>query len=165
MRAWLWLLIGFVAGAGAGAGGMLIAFPFLFPPVIVAEAAPEAGASTIKAGSFRFDETAKGRDAVHWANGSGGVYQSGGVTTVRLDDDFVAGPGPNYWIYLNTVPVGDETDFLADTKRVRIAPLKSFKGGQNFALPADVKFGEFATLTIWCESFSAYIASAALPKS
>ena len=165
MRKWLALafLAGVLLGATAGAGGMLIAFPFLFPPPIVAEAAP-AGAATGQVGAFQFDEQAPGRDLVHWANGSGGVYRVDGATVIRLGDDFKAGPGPNYWIYLNTGPVRDAASFNADKGRVRVAQLKSFTGGQNYVLPPDIELGRFHTVTIWCESFSVYIGSAVLPK-
>ena len=166
MRKWLAVafLAGAVLGAIAGAGGMLIAFPFLFPPPVVAERAPDAAAAS-QVGTFKFDEQAPGRDLVHWANGSGGVYRAGGSTVIRFGDDFQAGPGPNYWIYLNTVPVGDSASFKADKGRVRIAQLKSFTGGQNYVLPPGTELGRFHTVTIWCESFSVYIGSAVLPKS
>jgi hypothetical protein len=163
-----WLAVAFLAGAVlgtiAGAGGMLIAFPFLFPPPVVAERAPDAAAAS-QVGTFKFDEKAPGRDLVHWADGSGGVYRAGGSTVIRFGEDFQAGPGPNYWIYLNTVPVGDSASFKADKGRVRIAQLKSFTGGQNYVLPPDTELGRFHTVTIWCESFSVYIGSAVLPKS
>jgi hypothetical protein len=165
VRKWLALafLAGAVLGAVAGAGGMLIAFPFLFPPPVVAEKAP-AGTAGVQIGTIEFDEQAPGRDLVHWANGSGGVYRVDGATVIRFGDDFKSGPGPNYWIYLNTVPVRDTASFKADTGRVRIAQLKSFTGGQNYVLPADIDVGRFHTVTIWCESFSVYIGSAVLPK-
>ncbi|MFZ1103005.1 MAG: DM13 domain-containing protein [Hyphomicrobiaceae bacterium] len=166
MRKWLAVafLAGAVLGAIAGAGGMLIAFPFLFPPPVVAERAPDAAAAS-QVGTFKFDEQAPGRDLVHWANGSGGVFRMSGSTVIRFGDDFQAGPGPNYWIYLNTVPVGDSASFKADKGRVRIAQLKSFTGGQNYVLPPGTELGRFHTVTIWCESFSVYIGSAVLPKS
>jgi hypothetical protein len=165
MRKWLALafLAGVVLGAIAGAGGMLIAFPFLFPPPVVAEKAP-AAATASQVGTFQFDEKAPGRDLVHWANGTGGVYRADGATVIRFGEDFTAGPGPNYWVYLNTGPVLDTASFKADKGRVRIAQLKSFSGGQNYVLPPDVDLGRFHTVTIWCESFSVYIGSAVLPK-
>jgi hypothetical protein len=156
-------LAGTVLGAIGGAGSMLIAFPFLFPPPVVAERAP-AGEGSRQLGTFRFDEQAPGRDLVHWADGAGAVYRAGGSIVIRFGDDFKAGPGPNYWIYLNTVPVGDTATFKADAGRVRIAQLKSFTGGQNYTLPPDIDVGRFHTVTIWCESFSVYIGSAVLPK-
>lgn len=162
-----WLVLAFLAGATlggvAGAGGMLIAFPFLFPPPVVAERAPAAATSS-QVGTFQFDEQAPGRDLVHWANGSGSVYKADSATVIRFEDDFKAGPGPNYWVYLNTQPVVDTASFKADKGRVRIAQLKSFTGGQNYVLPPGIDLGRFHTVSIWCESFSVYIGSAVLPQ-
>jgi hypothetical protein len=167
MGRWLGFIAGLLLGGAAGTGGMLVAFPFLFPPPVVADKAPEvtsgeAGVALL--GSFRFDEMAVGRDLIHWANGGGGVYRDGDMTIVRFDDSFEAGPGPNYWVYLNTVPVGDEDAFNADSRRLKLAPLKSFSGGQNYLLPAAVRVGDFHTVTVWCESFGVYIGSAVLPE-
>jgi hypothetical protein len=124
---WIAFVLGGVLGVVAGAGGMLIAFPFLFPPPVVSEAPPGAGATTVsRIGTFRFDEQAPGRDLVHWANGTGAIYRADRTVVIRLDENFRAGPGPNYWVYLNTVPVGEESAFRADAGRVKLAPLKSF---------------------------------------
>jgi len=63
---------GGILGIAVGAGGTLIAFPFLFPPPVANDAAPkpvDAAAPAMIA--FRLDETAPGRDPVHWADGSG----------------------------------------------------------------------------------------------
>ncbi len=167
MGRWLTFVFGLVIGGGAGAGGMFVAFPFLFPPPVVAEEAPavstEEGAANLL-GTFRFDEMAEGRDLIHWANGTGGVFRDGPMTILRFDDGFEAGPGPNYWVYLNTVAVGEEEAFNADAGRLKLAPLKAFSGGQNYPLPPDVRIEDFHTVTVWCESFGVYIGSAPLPS-
>ena len=160
----LTFVIGGVLGAAGGAGAMLVAYPFLFPPPVSADAAPAALPDAAAAITFRFDDSAPGRDAVHWANGSGRVMRTAQGWVLRLDADFKAGPGPNFWIYLNTRAVGDERDFEGDSGRVRIAPLKSFAGAQNFVLPASIDPTGFHSVTIWCESFSQYIASGALQR-
>jgi hypothetical protein len=164
MRGWIGFISAGVLGLIAGAGAMLVAFPFIFPPPIVSER-PPVGTTISQIGSFRFDETAPGRDFVHWANGSGGVYRADQMTVLRFNDDFKSGPGPNYWVYLNTVPVGDTRAFTADAGRVRIAQLKSFTGSQNYTLPPGIDLAKFHTVTIWCESFSVYIGSAVLPRT
>lgn len=163
MKSWLAFAVGVLVGSAVGGTAMFVAYPFLFPPPVVAERPPEAEGVTER-GSFKFDETSPGRDAVHWANGTGRIYTSPRETVVRLDDTFEAGPGPNFWIYLNSVPVGDEASFASDTKRLKIAPLKSFTGGQNYVVPAGVRMENYAAVTIWCESFSAFIATAQLPR-
>ena len=103
--------------------------------------------------TFTLDRNAPGRDPVHWANGSGTIITTAQGAVLRLNGDFEAGPGPNFWVYLNTRAVGDEAEFNADAGRVKIAPLKSFKGSQNFMLPEGLDPAQFHTVTIWCESF------------
>ena len=152
---------GGVLGVVAGAAAMLIAYPFIFPPPVAADAAPVARAAAI-ASTFRFDASAPGRDAVHWADGTGSMIPTDDGWVLRLDANFKAGPGPNFWIYLNTRAVGDEGDFLADGKRVRLAPLRAFEGAQNYVVPATLDPKAFHSVTVWCESFGAYIASGAL---
>jgi len=159
------LTLGILLGVVAGAGGMLIVHPFVFSPPVVNEAAPKtADAATSAMITFNLDENAPGRDPVHWANGSGSVIRTAQGEVLRLNGDFEAGPGPNFWVYLNTRAVGEEKDFNADAGRVKIAPLKSFIGAQNFMLPEGLDITKFHTVTIWCESFGAYIASGMLNK-
>ena len=161
-----------IGSAGAfilGAGAMLIAFPFLFPPPVLNEAAPvaamlagpEAGKQKLE---FEFDQKAPGRDFIHWANGSGALLRTKQGWVLRLEKNFEAGPGPNYWIYFNTRGTGEEKDFLADSARVKLAPLRAFKGAQNYPLPMGIDPEKFHTITIWCESFGVYIGSAVLKK-
>lgn len=160
---------GSFGGVVAGAMAMLIAFPFIFPPPALNEppprqeilSAPQSGPARV---AMRFDENAPGRDPLHWANGTGALIHTTGGWVLRFDEDFEAGPGPNYWIYLNTRAVGEESDFNADKGRVKLHPLRSFTGGQNYPLPADLDPRAFHTVTIWCEAFSVYIGSAALAK-
>lgn len=161
---------GSIGGLVAGAGAMLIAFPFIFPPPVLNEpppaqeiiAGPEAGRNRI---GFVFDEKAPGRDFIHWANGTGALIRTKQGWMLRLDGNFIAGPGPNYWIYFNTRATGEEKDFRADDARVRLAPLRSFKGSQNYMIPAEIDPEKFHTVTIWCESFGVYIGSAVLAKN
>ncbi len=152
---------GGLLGTAAGSVGMLIAFPYLFPPAPASDAAPSAAAA---AAAFRFDEMAPGRDAVHWANGSGRLLKTEAGWVLRLEADFKSGPGPNYWIYFNTRPVGRASEFTADAGRTRLAKLRSFEGAQNYPLPTDVDPAKFHTVTVWCESFSQYIGSGALER-
>lgn len=152
---------GLSAGLAGGAGAMLIAFPFIFPPPVLNEPPPDNATSATRS-IFEFDKTAPGRDLVHWANGTGAIIPTGVGHVLRFNEDFEAGPGPNYWIYLNTRSVGDETDFKVDAARQRIAPLRAFKGGQNYPLPSTIDISAFHTVTIWCEPFGVYIGSARL---
>ena len=160
----------FVAGGALGfAGGalaMLLAFPFLFMNEAGNEAALAEEISSTRAAA-RFDEGAPGQDAAHWGKGELKIYEAaGGGYILELQKDFEVGPGPNFWIYANSkADIGDEADFNQDEGRVRLAKLKNFRGSQVYQLGG--KAGEALAgaraITIWCESFGQYIASANLP--
>lgn len=160
---------GSFGGLALGAGAMLFFFPFIFPPPVLSEAPPAGeilasqtpGRTRI---AFEFDRNAPGRDLIHWANGTGALIKTQQGWVLRFNQEFEAGPGPNYWIYFNTRAVGDEADFNADKARVKLGPLRSFKGTQNYPVPAAIDPEAFHTVSIWCESFGVYIGSAALPK-
>ncbi len=157
-------LCGGVLGVMAGAGGMLLAFPFLFPPPVVNETvAAMAGRDVPALVEARFREGVAGQDAAHWGRGGVRVYPGDdGNALIELQPDFEVGPGPNFWVYLNTRGgIDDEAGFEADSGRVRIARLKSFTGSQVYAADAQTWAGAGA-VTIWCESFGQYIASADL---
>jgi hypothetical protein len=160
---------GSIGGLALGAGAMLFLFPFLFPPPELSEEPPVeaiiADQTAVRTRiAFEFDRDAPGRDFIHWANGTGALIRTQQGWVLRFNQEFEAGPGPNYWIYLNKSPVGDEDDFNADTARVKMSQLRSFKGGQNYPVPVSIDPEAFHTVTIWCESFGVYIGSAALPR-
>ena len=163
----------FVYGFVAGTAAMLFAFPFLFPPAPADDPAPRAALGTAPqpaAGAapalgFRFDEAAPGRDRLHWANGTGRFVRTADGWVLRLEGDFHAGPGPDFWIYLNTRAVGEERDFQADAGRVKLTRLRSFDGAQNYRLPPGIEPAAFHTVTIWCERFGMYIGSGAVLAS
>ena len=163
MKKLLLFLGGGVLGAFAGAGGMLIAFPFIFPPPQVNET---AAAGLPPVGETRFREDSAGQDAGHWGRGGVKFYRAeDGSVLAELQADFEVGPGPNFWIYLNqSAGVEDEEDFLADAERIRTHKIKSFSGSQVYKLDAQ-EFANARALTIWCESFGQYIASADLPQA
>lgn len=161
-----WFVVGGLLGAVGGAGAMLIAFPYLFPPPTLNESVNAMDAAATVAGESRFREDAPGQDAVHWARGGVRWYRaSDGKVLLELQGDFEAGAGPNYWIYLNTqADIDDESDFLDDQARVKLAKLRSFSGSQVYEADAGAFAGARA-LTIWCETFGQYIASANIPPA
>lgn len=158
------IVIGGVIGIAAGAGGMLVAFPFLFPPPAVNETvAAMAGRDVAVLKETRFREDTTGQDAAHWGRGGVKAYRSDdGDVLIELQPDFEVGPGPNFWVYLNTRGgIDDEADFEADAGRQQVVRLKSFTGSQVYRTDADA-FEAAGAVTIWCESFGQYIASADL---
>ena len=161
-KALMFFVLGGVLGVGAGAGAMLIAFPFIFPPPAVNEKVA-VGVGFI--GESYFREGADGQDAGHWGRGGVKFYRADdGTVLAELQEDFVVGAGPNFWLYLNSRgEINNEDDFLSDTARLRLQKIKSFTGSQVYKLAA-AQYAAAGSLTIWCESFNQYIASANLPQ-
>ena len=152
-------LVGGIAGFVAGLGVMLAAFPFLFPPPMVNETV--SNATYQKVVETRFRQNVIGHDIGHWGRGDVAVYRKpDGNYAIEFAANFEVGPGPNFWIYINAEEnIDDELDFQNDVKRIRLTKLKSFRGSQVYEVSqADIEDG--AAITIWCESFNEYIASA-----
>lgn len=154
----LMLALGLAAGMAAGGGAMLVAFPFLFPPQVAADAAPDAPA--VRAGRFVVD--APSRDRWHWADGGVSLHRDAEGWVLRLDEDFRTGPGPDFHVYLNAAGTGTEAAFLADKERRLVARLRAFEGGQNYRLPNGFAPDDLHAVTIWCEQFGEYIGHAEL---
>ena len=162
MRFFLGLVIGGILGVVVGGGGMLVVYPFLFPPPVVNETVSvAAGLEIVDEISLRTGVA--GQDAGHWGMGDIKVYRNdSGNYLVEFQANFEVGPGPNFWLYTNTrADVNEEDDFNSDTDRKKIAKIKSFTGSQIYEIPAADMSGSKA-LTIWCETFGQYIASANL---
>ena len=158
------VLCALVLGAVAGAGGMLVAFPYLFPPAPLGESVVVVDEQTLErtlGGTFRTDST--GQDKLHWGRGTVELFvSSSGYSLLQLGEDFEVGPGPNFWIYLSSTPgIEQESDFIADEARTRLAKLKSFTGAQVYPVERDLALYA-RSITIWCETFGQYIASADL---
>jgi hypothetical protein len=167
------LLIGLALGITGGAGGMLVAFPYVFPPEPVDEAAPlvagDQPADTRLVFSFRFDERAEARDFLHWANGGGMIIRTAEGFALHLDARFASAAGPDFRLYLNTRAIATKADFEGDAGKVEIRKLKAFKGSQTYALPREVAGkpldpSAFHSVTIWCKFFNAYVGTAPIEK-
>ncbi len=164
MKSFLFFVFGGILGAVAGGGGMLLAFPFIFPPAQVNESVQGYGEAALL-GESHFRKDSPGQDAGHWGRGGIKFYRAAdGSVLAELQEDFEVGPGPNFWIYLNSVKnIETEKDFLADGARIKIHKIKSFSGAQVYKLDGE-EFSGSRALTVWCESFNQYIASADLPE-
>ena len=165
MKIWITLIAGGLCGIIIGAGGMLIAFPFIFPPPEVNEKV-SAMAVTEEILTTPFREGVDGQDGAHWGRGDVKVYRgASGNYVLEIQDNFEVGPGPNFWIYLNTAAdIDNEADFQKDAARKKIAKLKSFRGSQVYHIN-EADYESAGAVTIWCESFGQYIASANLENA
>ena len=153
----LGVVIGGVMGAIVGAAGMLFVYPFIFLNHIVAdETLANADTMTLRAsGAFIH---ANPSDPVHYGMGKVTLFDD----TVRLEPDFVVGPGPKYKVLLHTSRGIRKTGDIHAARYVDLGPLRAFKGSQNYAIPADLKLDDFHSVVIWCEAFDVLISPADL---
>lgn len=157
----IFFIVGGFLGFVAGAGAMLIAFPFIFAPPVLNESVSDTTSDTQLISEIKLRDDDPGQDSGHWGRGSIKIYEKqGGDIYLELQSDFAVGPGPNFWIYLNTQhDIVDEAAFKADDSRIRIEKLKSFEGSQVYKIKAS-QYQKAKSITIWCETFNQFIASA-----
>jgi hypothetical protein len=153
-------LIVFLVGAFAGAGLMLLAYPFIFPPPVVNE---QLGEQTTRqkllSGEFIHPNPS---DPVHWGKGGVGLYQQESTEIIFLEKDFEVGPGPAYHVYLSDRKLIRSNEDFKTSRNTDLGKLKSFKGSQVYAIPDGIGSGQRVSVVIWCEVFSQLISSATL---
>lgn len=152
-------LAGGLLGALLGIALGFAVFPFVFPPAAATETLAAAEREQILAtGTFIHADP---NDPAHRGKGSVTVTPR----TVFLDPDFEVGPGPAYHVYLVTDPSVRTTEEVMRADHVDLGKLRSFKGGQNYAIPAGTNLDRYGSVVIWCEDFSVLISPADLRRT
>ncbi len=146
------IVLGLLAGGGAGFAIGIFAFPYLFPPPEVNETVGERSDVAATATFIHADPS----DAVHYGQGTATIYSD----LVHLESDFLVGPGPKYHVYL--VPDADVTPDtpVADSMFIDLGRLKSFSGSQNYPIPEGVDLNDYGSVVVWCEQFGVLISPA-----
>jgi hypothetical protein len=161
------LIIGFVVGGALGgfagfAVGIFI-YPYWFPPPPAMETVANlADQKVLATGQFIH---ANPSDPVHWGQGGVTLYENKeGERLVHLEANFQVGPGPRFHVFVVDRPdIRSHSDFLA-SKMVDLGRLRSFKGSQNYAVPAGVKLAQQRSVVIWCKEFGVLISPATLAR-
>lgn len=149
-------LFGGVAGTGFGVALGFLLFPYIFPPPPANEMLAEADRSKLIAtGTFLH---ANPSDPLHWGKGKVSVY----ANVVFLESDFEVGPGPAFHVYLVPKASIRSSSDLGDAMFVDLGGLRAFKGSQGYAVPKGVDVADYASVIIWCETFSVLISPADL---
>lgn len=127
-------------------------------PILTAPPSPDAATLEAMAQDARytaeFAQDLRGHDFLHWGNGTVSLTESQIVHSGEL------APGPDYMVYLVPEFVEHEDDFLPLKENSQvIGPVKTFEG---FVLdiPSGVDIDAYATVLVWCEAFSEFIAAA-----
>ena len=148
--------IGVLLGLGGGFALGIAAFPYLFPPPEVNEALIGKAESDVLARATFIH--ADPSDPIHRGRGTATLF----ADLVRLEADFVVGPGPKFHVYL--VPDAEVTPDtnVEETMFVDLGRLKAFSGSQNYAVPAGVDPLAYQSVVIWCEQFNVLISPATI---
>ena len=149
--------IGGVLGGLLGVAVTIFVYPFIFlNDIVAAETLQSAEGRTLVAeGTFIH---ASPSDPVHYGMGKVSVFND----TVRLEPDFLVGPGPKYKVLLHTAKGIRKTDDVTAARYVDLGGLRAFKGSQNYTVPPELKLAEFQSVVIWCEAFGVLISPAEL---
>ena len=150
-RFWRGIAIFLLGGVLGTAFGIALGFffPYVFPPppafeqLTQADVAPRSGAAPstavvdkppapVASGTFIH---ANPSDPVHYGMGRTSVFED----VVRLESDFVVGPGPKYKVLLHTARGIRRTEDIHAARFVDLGPLRAFQGSQNYAIPAGIK--------------------------
>ncbi|BAZ02025.1 hypothetical protein NIES37_60330 [Tolypothrix tenuis PCC 7101] len=100
----------------------------------------------------------------HPTQGKVKVVSEQGKRFLEFDGDFKTDQGPDLYVILyrtDKPPISGikEKDYLS------IAPLQKTSGTQRYALPENVKLGEYKSVAVWCRKFNATFGYAPLANS
>jgi Electron transfer DM13 len=97
------------------------------------------------AGSFKGVE--------HPTQGNARIVNQNGKRFVEFSEGFRTSSGPDLFVVLHrnaTVPDG-----IKEKDYVQLARLQKTNGVQRYAIPENVKLGDFKSVAIWCRQFNA----------
>ena len=163
IRGFLLFALGGILGVGAGFGLGIYLFPFIFPPPAGTDqlTQTEQQMPVFANGTFIHADPS---DRVHWGQGKLTVFKD----QIYLNADFKVGPGPDYRVLLvkkaNIKSKEEMKELIAKKQFVEVSGLRSFEGGQRYAIPAGVNVEEYQSVVIWCWAFSQLISPATMEK-
>ena len=115
--------------------------------LLAAMAMPSFAADALKAGTFA-------GGSGHPTSGSVQIVEEGGKTLIRLGKDFMQdGTAPDVTIALGHDGYDDATN---------LGKLRSFKGAQDYELPAGTDISAYNQVFIWCKKFAVPLGVAAI---
>ena len=82
------------------------------------------------------------------------LIERGGETFIVFDDQFHTRRGPDLKVYLSRKRIELLRDNSVEPNSVKIAPLRSRSGRQEYWIPSDLDIKDFASVVIHCEAYS-----------
>lgn len=93
----------------------------------------------------------KKRYTIH---GSAKIETVDGETQLIFSEDFKTKNGPDLKVFLSKFPLDALSSENVGTNSVRLSVLKSHKGPQNYAIPANIDLSDYESVIIHCETFT-----------
>jgi len=97
------------------------------------------------------------------ATGTSRIVTKSGRTYLELSKSFTLGEAPAPVVTLYKTAVPPKKGYEAG-QYLSLAPLKSFKGTQRYALPANTDLTEYQSVAIWCKKFDVTLAYAPIAR-
>lgn len=91
------------------------------------------------------------------------IVKEGEDRFLVLSDDFKTRSAPDLKLFLSTHTVSEAGNRNATEGSLLIAPLRSNRGGQRYALPENVDLDQYSSVLLHCEQYSKLWAASALP--
>ncbi len=92
--------------------------------------------------------------------GKARIVNINGKRYLEFDKAFRSGEGPDVKIILHrnsSIPLN-----IKEENYLTLAPIKSFKGAQRYAIPENINLANYKSVGIWCEEFNATFGYASL---
>lgn len=146
-----------------GVGWYLFRPERLFIDQTVNEALPGNG-TAVAAASGATVPLAVGQfhGVAHQTHGTVTLHQLTDGRRVLRFTDFETSNGPDVQVYLIAAADAADNDTVKKAGFVTLGALKGNKGDQNYDVPADVDFGKYKAVTVWCRRFGVNFATAPL---
>jgi Electron transfer DM13 len=95
----------------------------------------------------------------HSATGTATVYEQGGTSVLRFEDDTDIQNGPDLYVWLLA---SDNYDGGAPDAHLDLGKIKGNVGGQNYELPGEYDRTVHRVVLVWCKRFAVPFAAAPL---
>ena len=112
------------------------------------------GFSTVMPTAFANDYGGTWTKRYQTIKGSWSIVKTDDGSFLELGDDFKTKSAPDLKLFLSKLPASEVTPENAVSSSVLLAPLKSAKGEQRYALPADLDLDKYKTLALHCEEYT-----------
>ncbi len=82
------------------------------------------------------------------------IVQRDNQKFIVFNEDFKTKKGPDLKVYLSKVGIQGLDGDRVNSSSVKISPLESHKGAQEYLIPESVNLDDFKSLVIHCEAYS-----------